>query len=439
MIPRYSREEMSSLWTDESKFELWLKIEVLAMEAMAKEGLIPDSAPKAVKEKGKFDPKRILELDAKLKHDVIAFLTNVSENVGEEARYLHFGMTSSDLIDTAFSVQLCKATDLILEGVSRLKSVLKKRSFEHKDTLCMGRSHGIHAEPTTFGLKLAGCYAEINRQEVRLKQAREQIAVGGISGPVGTYSQLPPSIEEYVCGELGLKPVEISTQVIPRDIHANLFLAFGELATSIERIAIEIRHLQRTEVREAEEFFAKGQKGSSAMPHKRNPVLSENLTGLARIVRGMAVMSLDNVALWHERDISHSASERVIAPDITITLDFMIARLTGLIENLLVYPERMKQNMNLTRGLIFSATVLLLLSEKGISREKAYDLVQRNAMRVWDSVSSDSPLSFREEIEKDGEVMALVTKEELDSVFSFDRFTKNVDYIFGRVFRGENI
>lgn len=434
MIPRYSREEMSSLWSDESKYKLWLDVEILALEAMAKEGIVPDSAPKEIREKGQFQIDRVLELDAKLKHDVIAFLTNVAEHIGENARYLHYGMTSSDLIDTAFSVQLCRATDLILEGLVKLKESIKKRAFEHKNTLCMGRTHGVHAEPTTFGIKLAGFYAEFERRELRIREARKGMAVGAISGPVGTYSQLPPSIEEYVCAKLGLEPVKVSTQVIPRDIHADLFLAFAELASSIEHMAVEIRHLQRTEVREAEEFFSKGQKGSSAMPHKRNPVLSENLTGLARIVRSMAVSSLENVALWHERDISHSSSERVIAPDITITVDFMIHRLSGLVENLLVYPERMMYNIESTKGLIFSATLLLALTEKGLVREKAYDLVQRNAMKVWESVASSKPLEYRAEVENDKEITDLMTKEDLDKVFSFERYVAHVDDIFARVF-----
>jgi adenylosuccinate lyase len=436
MIPRYSRPEMSSLWSDEAKFTLWLEIEVLALEAMAREGLVPESAPKEVREKGAFEIDRVLELDGKLKHDVIAFLTNVAEHIGENARYLHYGMTSSDLVDTAFSVQLCRATDLILEGVKGLKGALKKRAIEHKSTICMGRTHGVHAEPTTFGTKLAGFYTEIERREARIVEARKGIASGAISGPVGTYSQLPPSIESYVCEKLGLTPVKVSTQVIPRDIHASLFLSFAELASSIEHLAVEIRHLQRTEVREAEEFFSKGQKGSSAMPHKRNPVLSENVTGLARVVRSMAVSSLENVALWHERDISHSSIERVIAPDITVTLDFMLHRMSGLVENLLVYPERMVYNMEMTRGLVFSATLLLLLTEKGLLREKAYDLVQRNAMKVWESVSSEHPLHFREEVENDEEIMKIINKKELDRVFSLERFSQHVDFIFTRVFEG---
>jgi adenylosuccinate lyase len=434
MIPRYSREEMSSLWSDESKYSLWLDIEILALEAMAKEGIVPESASKEVREQARFDVSRILELDARLKHDVIAFLTNVAEHIGENARYLHYGMTSSDLLDTAFSVQLCRATDIILEGLSKLKEVLKKRAHEHKNTLCMGRTHGVHAEPTTFGVKLAGFYAEFERREQRIREARKVIATGAISGPVGTYSQLPPAIEAYVCKKLGLEPARVSTQVLPRDMHASLFLSFAELAASMEHLALEIRHLQRTEVREAEEFFSKGQKGSSAMPHKRNPVLTENLTGLSRVVRSLATSSLENIPLWHERDISHSSSERVIAPDITIAVDFMLHRLTGLVENLLVYPERMIYNIESTRGLVFSATLLLLLTEKGLVREKAYDLVQRNAMKVWESISGSQPLDYRKEVENDKEIMALVTKEDLDTVFSYDRYVAHVDTVFSRVF-----
>ncbi|HMO17249.1 MAG TPA: adenylosuccinate lyase [Oligoflexia bacterium] len=439
MISRYSRPEMKELWSEEAKYKLWLEVEVIAMEAMEKEGIIPSGSSQAVRSKGKFEISRIEELDAKLKHDTLAFLTNVSEHVGEEARYLHYGMTSSDLIDTAFSVQLCRATDIILKGISDLKIAIKKRAEEHKYTLCMGRSHGIHAEPTTFGLKLAGFHAEIARFGKRIAEAKMDVAVGAISGPVGTYSQLPPSIESYVCKNLGLLPSSVSTQVIPRDVHSSLFLSFAGLATSLEHLAIEIRHLQRTEVREAEEFFSKGQKGSSAMPHKRNPVLSENITGLARVVRNLAVSSLENISLWHERDISHSSVERFIAPDVTITLDFMLGRMKGIIENLLIYPDRMRYNIGLTKGLIYSATLLLKLSEKGISREKAYDLVQGNAMRVWDQISggdiSQSDIKdFKTEVSDDKVIMSLISSEELEEVFSEARFTKHVDYIFDRVF-----
>ena len=434
MIARYSRPEMSNIWEDENKFRLFLEVEIFAMEAMAKEGLIPESAPKAVREKGKFNVARILEIEAEVKHDIIAFLTCVSESVGEESRFLHYGLTSSDVIDTAFSKQLCEASDLILAGVDKLLVALKTRAEEHKYTTCMGRSHGIHAEPTTFGLKLAGFYAEILRQKERIKFAREGIAVGAISGPVGTYSQLPPSIEKYVCDKMGLRPAPTSTQVIPRDIHAALFLSFAQLAASIERIAVEVRHLQRTEVREAEEFFSKGQKGSSAMPHKRNPVLTENITGLSRIIRSLSETSLENIPLWHERDISHSAVERVIAPDVTIALDFMLGRITQVVSNLLVYPEKMQLNIDITRGLVFSATLLLVLTQNGVSREDAYRLVQRNAMRVWESINSKDPLHFKEEVLKDEDITSKVSRQEIESAFSVDKFVKHVDFIFSRVF-----
>ena len=435
MIARYSRPEMSKIWEDENKFKVYLDVEIYAMEAMAKEGIIPESAPKAIREKGKFTVARILEIEEEVKHDIIAFLTCVGEHVGgEDARFLHYGLTSSDVIDTAFSKQLCESTDLIVAQLDKLLQALKTRAEEHKYTICMGRSHGIHAEPTTFGLKLAGFYAEIKRQKERVLNARKEIAVGAISGPVGTYSQLPPSIESYVCEKMGLNPAPVSTQVVPRDFHATLFMTFAQVAASIERIAVEIRHLQRTEVREAEEFFSKGQKGSSAMPHKRNPVLTENMTGLSRVVRKLAETSLENIALWHERDISHSAVERVIAPDITITLDFMLGRMTNVVSNLLVYPEKMKLNIDITKGLVYSATLLLVLTQNGLSREDAYKLVQRNAMRVWENINSATPLNFREEVEKDTEITKLLTPEKIDEAFSNDRFIKHVDFIFDRVF-----
>lgn len=434
MIKRYTRPEMELIWDEKERFKLLLEVELLAMEAMAKYDIIPKNAAKVAREKASFSVERIHELDKKLKHDVIAFLTSVSETIGEEGRYLHFGMTSSDLIDTAFSVQLVKASDLIIDGLDKLLGALKKRAEEHKLTICMGRTHGVHAEPTTFGLKLAGFYAEIKRARERIEAGREGIRVGAISGPVGTYSQLPPQIEAYVCEKLDLKPAAVSTQVLPRDLHAGLFQTFACLASSIERIVLEVRHLQRTEVREAEEFFAKGQKGSSAMPHKRNPVLSENVTGLCRVIKSMAGASLDNVALWHERDISHSSSERVIAPDITLALDFIIHRVAGLISDLLVYPERMKKNIASSGNLYFSSTLLVALSAKGISREDAYDIAQKNAMRVWESIDGDSPLDFKTEVLKDSDVLKLMTQDELNEVFSNDRYFKYVDEIFKRAF-----
>ncbi len=425
---------MESIWSEPERFKLMLEIELLAMEAMAEHGIVPTSAAIVSRQKASFSIDRIHELDKKLKHDVIAFLTSVSETIGEEGRYLHFGMTSSDLIDTAFSVQLVKATDLILEGLDKLLAALDVKAQEHKNTICMGRTHGVHAEPTTFGLKLAGFYAELKRAKSRIINAKEEVRVGAISGPVGTYSQLPPEIEQYVCEKLDLIPSSVSTQVLPRDLHANLFITFASLASSIERIVLEVRHLQRTEVREAEEFFAKGQKGSSAMPHKRNPVLSENVTGLCRVIRSLAETSLNNVALWHERDISHSSAERIIAPDISLALDFIIHRVAGLVENLLVYPERMKKNIASSGNLYFSSTLLVALSAKGISREEAYEIAQRNAMRVWEAIDGDNPLDFKVEVLKDPEVLKLLNKEELDELFSNDRYFKYVPEIFKRVF-----
>lgn len=425
---------MTKIWDDENKFRTYLEVEILAMEAMALEGIIPKNAPQAVREKGKFTVERILEIEAEVKHDVIAFVTAVGENVGDEARFLHYGLTSSDVIDTAFSKQLCEASDLIISDIDELLSALEKRAKEHKYTICMGRSHGIHAEPTTFGLKLAGFYAELKRQKQRVVNAREGIAVGAISGPVGTYSQLPPSIEKYVCDKMGLKPAPVSTQVISRDVHAALFLSFAQVAASVERIAVEIRHLQRTEVREAEEYFSKGQKGSSAMPHKRNPVLTENITGLSRVIRGLAQASLENIPLWHERDISHSSVERVIGPDITINLDFMLARMTNVISNLLVYPEKMARNIELTGGLVYSATLLLELTQAGVPRDDAYKLVQNNAMRVWESLNLGKTLNFKDEVKKDKEITSKINDEAIERAFSNERFVKNVDFIFDRVF-----
>ncbi|MCB0323522.1 MAG: adenylosuccinate lyase, partial [Bdellovibrionales bacterium] len=374
---------MTALWSDEARFSLWLEVELAAMEAMVELGMVPASAYDNVRKNAKFDAERINEIEAKVKHDVIAFLTNVAEHAGEDARFLHLGMTSSDLLDTAFALQLCRATDLILKQLEMLLAAAKEQAFRHRTTVCIGRSHGIHAEPTTFGLKAAGWYAELQRGKKRIEAARQDVAMGAISGPVGTFAHLSPKVEELVCKKLGLTPAPVSTQIIARDSHAALFSAFALLATTIERIAVEVRHLQRTEVREAEEFFSKGQKGSSAMPHKRNPVLTENLTGLARMVRAYALPAMENVALWHERDISHSSVERMIGPDATITLDFALARLTGVVDKLLIYPERMQKNLDALGGLVHSQRVLLALVEAGVSREDAYRLVQRNAMPVW--------------------------------------------------------
>lgn len=435
MIPRYSRPEMARIWEDDYRFALWLEIETLALEQMVKEGIAPESALKDVREKGAFDAARVLEIEKTVKHDVIAFLTNVAENAGEGARYLHFGMTSSDLLDTAFAVQLCQATDLILVALEKLLVSVRSQAEKHKYTICVGRSHGIHAEPTTFGLKVASWYAELKRQHQRIVAAREDIAVGAISGPVGTYAHLTPRVEEFVCKKVGLKPAAISTQVIARDHHAHLFSAFAQLGNSLERISIEIRHLQRTEVREAEEPFTVGQKGSSAMPHKRNPILTENLTGLARLLRAWASSAMENVALWHERDISHSSVERVIAPDMTVTLHFMLGRLNSVIADLRVYPENMKRNLEFTGGLHFSGTLLVALADKGLSREHSYSLVQKHALATWEMINSgESGKSFPERIREDAEVKELLTPSQLDNALSMDRHTANVDYIFSRVF-----
>jgi adenylosuccinate lyase len=379
-----------------------------------------------------------LEIEKEVKHDVIAFLTNVAEYVGEDARFLHFGMTSSDLLDTTFAVQLCRATDIIANGLDELLGAVRQRAFEHKNTVCVGRSHGIHAEPTTFGLKCAVWYAELMRHRTRLMAAREDIATGAISGAVGTFAHLDPAVELYVCEKLGLRPDPVSTQVIQRDRHAHLFSVFAGLASTMEKVAIEIRHLQRTEVREAEEFFSKGQKGSSAMPHKRNPILSENITGLARMIRSYASAALDNVVLWHERDISHSSVERMIAPDATVTLDFMLARLGKLVKNLLVYPKTMQRNLDMTGGLVYSGTLLVALAKKGISREKAYSLVQKHALATWECMNENGQLqsgeSFPERIRGDKEVEELLSKAEVEDALSLDRHLKHVDYIFSRVF-----
>lgn len=383
MIPRYSRPDMTRLWAPETKFQIWFEIEAHACDALAELGIIPEQAARTIWEKGRFEVERIDAIEREVKHDVIAFLTNLAEHVGPEARFVHQGMTSSDVLDTCLSVQLTRAADILLTDLDDLLAALRKRAFEHKDTVCVGRSHGIHAEPTTFGLKLAQAYAEFRRNRARLQAAREDIATCAISGAVGTFANIDPRVEEHVARALGLSPEPVSTQIIPRDRHALFFVTLGVIASSVERLATEIRHLQRTEVLEAEEHFSEGQKGSSAMPHKRNPVLTENLTGLARVVRGMAVPAMENVALWHERDISHSSVERMIAPDATITLDFALARLTGVVENLVVYPDNMRRNLDRLGGLIHSQRVLLALTQAGASREEAYTMVQRNAMPVW--------------------------------------------------------
>ena len=429
MIPRYSRPEMTALWTPETKFQIWFEIEAHACDALAELGVIPKEAAKTIWEKGKFEVDRIDEIEREVKHDVIAFLTNLAEHVGPDARFVHQGMTSSDVLDTCLSVQLTRAADLLLADVDALLAALKTRAYEHKDTVCVGRSHGIHAEPTTFGLKLAQAYAEFDRNKKRLEAAREDIATCAISGAVGTFANIDPRIEKHVANALGLKPEPVSTQVIPRDRHAQFFATLGVIASSIERLATEIRHLQRTEVLEAEEYFSAGQKGSSAMPHKRNPVLTENLTGLARLVRGMVTPALENVALWHERDISHSSVERMIGPDATITLDFALARLTGVIEKLVVYPENMQKNLDQLGGLIHSQRVLLALTQAGVSREDAYRLVQRNAMPVWRGEGD-----FLTLLKADKDVAAKLSANELSALFNLDYHTKHVDTIFRRVF-----
>ena len=429
MIPRYSRPEMARIWEPEAKFSIWLKIETYAAQAMAELGLIPKHAADAVRKRGGFDAARIDQIEREVKHDVIAFLTSVSEHVGPEARFLHAGLTSSDVLDTCFNVQLVQAADLLIADVDALLAALKARAFEFKDTLTVGRSHGVHAEPTTFGLKLATAYAEFARARERLVRAREEVATCAISGAVGTFAHVDPRVEAYVAKKLGLTPEPISTQVIPRDRHAAYFATLAVVASSIERLATEIRHLQRTEVLEAEEYFSEGQKGSSAMPHKRNPVLSENLTGLARVVRAYAQPALEDVALWHERDISHSSVERVIGPDATIALDFALVRLTGIIKGLVVYPERMRANLKRLGGLIHSQRVLLALTEAGVPREEAYRMVQRNAMKVWDTGAD-----FQATLLADKDVTKALSPDEIKAQFDLGYHTKHVDTIFARVF-----
>ena len=434
MIPRYSRPEMAAIWAPENVFRIMFEIEAHACDALAEAGVIPAEAAKAVRERGDkpYTPERIAridEIEAETRHDVIAFLTELSEQVGEAARFVHQGMTSSDALDTRFAVQLTQAADILLAGLDRLLAALKSRAEEHKFTPTIGRSHGIHAEPTTFGVKLATYYAEFSRARDRLTNARAEIATCAISGPVGTFASVEPGIEEYVAGKLGLTPETVSTQIIPRDRHAMFFATLGVIASSMERLATEIRHLQRTEVREAEEFFSEGQKGSSAMPHKRNPVLTENITGLARIVRSAVVPAMENVATWHERDISHSSVERMIAPDATVTLDFALDRLAGVIEKLVIYPDAMRDNLDNLRGLVFSQRVLLALTQAGMSREDAYAAVQRNAMDVWQNGAD-----FLTALKSDADVTARLPEDDLAALFDLGYHTKNVDAIFARVF-----
>lgn len=429
MIPRYTRPDMAKIWEPENRFRIWLEIETLACEAQAELGVIPKDVIPVIREKGNFDIARIDAIEAEVKHDVIAFLTSVAEYVGPEARFIHQGMTSSDVLDTCLSVQMVQAADELLADLDMLLESIKIRAYEHKDTVCMGRSHGIHAEPVTFGLKLASFYAEMDRNRVRLRAARETIATGAISGAVGTFANINPFVEEYVCERMGLKPEPVSTQVIPRDRHAEYFCTLSIIASSMERIAIEIRHLQRTEVLEAEEQFTKGQKGSSAMPHKRNPILSENLTGQARYIRSMCIPALENVALWHERDISHSSVERYIGPDATVALDFSLRRLSGLIKNLVVYPENMLRNLNQMKGLVFSQKILLDLTQSGVSREDAYRLVQKNAMKVWEEGKD-----FKTELLADPEVVGALGEDKILESFDLAYHLKHIDTIFKRVF-----
>ena len=429
MIPRYSRPEMTEIWEPENKFRIWFEIEAHACDALAELGIIPKEAAKAIWERGKFEVERIDEIERETKHDVIAFLTNVAEHVGPEARFLHQGMTSSDVLDTCLAVQLKRAADILLADLDWLLDVLKRRAYEHKETVCIGRSHGIHAEPTTFGVKLAGHYAEFDRNRKRLVEARAEIATCAISGAVGTFANIDPRVEEYVAEKLGLVAEPVSTQVIPRDRHAAFFATLGLIASSIERLAVEIRHLQRTEVREAEEFFSEGQKGSSAMPHKRNPVLTENLTGLARVVRSAIVPAMENVALWHERDISHSSVERMIGPDATVTLDFALMRLAGMMDKLIVYPDMMMANLDQLKGLVHSQRVLLGLTQRGMSREDAYQAVQRNAMDVWKGNAA-----FLNLLKSDHDIGEYLSNDELGELFDLGYHTKHVDTIFRRVF-----
>ncbi len=432
MIPRYSRAEMASLWEPQTRFRIWFEIEAYACDALAEIGVVPKAATEVIWQKGKdlhFDVARIDAIEKVTKHDVIAFLTYLAEEIGPEARFLHLGMTSSDLLDTCFAVQLTRAADLLIKDTDALLAALKRRAFEYKLTPSIGRSHGIHAEPVTFGLKLAEAYAEFARARARLVAAREEIATCAISGAVGTFANIDPRVEVYVAQKLGLRPEPVSTQIIPRDRHAMFFATLGVVASSIERLATEIRHLQRTEVLEAEEYFSEGQKGSSAMPHKRNPVLSENLTGLARLVRGMALPAMEDVALWHERDISHSSVERVIGPDATIALDFSLARLADVIDKLVVYPQNMQKNLDALGGLVHSQRVLLALTQKGLSRERAYSLVQRNAMPVWRGEGN-----FLDLLKKDADVKAALSDAELEDLFDLGYHLKHVDFIFDRVF-----
>ena len=434
MIERYSRKEMVKIWSQEEKFNIWFQLEAHACDAQAELGVIPKKSAEIIWKKGKFDIKKIDEIEKTTKHDVIAFLTNLSEYIGEDARFIHQGMTSSDILDTTLSIQLRNASDILLNDIDKLLKTLKKRSFEHKHTVTIGRSHGIHAEPITFGLKLAGYYAEFKRNKKRLIEAKKEISTCAISGAVGTFAHIDPFVENYVSKKMDLIPEDVSTQIIPRDRHAMFFSTLAIIASSVERLATEIRHLQRTEVREAEEYFSQGQKGSSAMPHKRNPVLTENLTGLARLVRSSVIPALENVSLWHERDISHSSVERMIAPDATITLDFALQRLNNVIENLLIYPDTMLTNLEKLGGLVHSQQVLLALTQKGASREDAYEMVQENAMKVWETPEHKRKNIYKNLLKNDKNVIKYLNETEIDKLFNLDQHFVHVDHIFGRVF-----
>ncbi|MFC1884575.1 adenylosuccinate lyase [Thermodesulfobacteriota bacterium] len=429
MISRYTRPEMGRIWEDQNRYNKWLEVEIAVCEAMAEEGLVPEKALKNIKEKASCSAERILIIEEKTKHDIIAFLTNVEENVGPDSRYIHLGLTSSDVLDTSLALILKEAINIVIGGVEGFMEVLKSRALEHKNTIMIGRSHGIHAEPITFGLKLANWYSEMKRNLLRLVQAREVISFGKMSGAVGTFANISPMIEASACKKLGLKPAEISTQIIQRDRHAQYFASLAVLAGTLEKIAVEIRHLQRTEVLEAEEPFAKGQKGSSAMPHKKNPIGSENISGLARLVRTNSVAAMENIALWHERDISHSSVERVIGPDSTILVDYMIHRLTGIMRGLVVHPERMMKNLEMMKGLIFSQQILIKLAEKGLERQNAYVMVQNNAMKVW-----EEGLGLKKLVLKDQEISKYLSKEDIEQIFNLEYHLKYVDEIFKRVF-----
>lgn len=428
MIERYTRPEIGKIWTEEFKLESWLKVEILACEARSQMGEIPQGDLDEIKSKAKFDAKRVLEIEETTKHDVIAFLTNVAENVGPASRHIHYGMTSSDVLDTALAYQIKCAGEILLKDLTALKDALKKRALEHKKTICVGRSHGIHAEAYSMGLKFALWYEEAKRNLERLEHAMNSVSCGKISGAVGTFEHLSPKVEEYVCEKLGLIPEPVATQVVQRDRHAHFLSTLAIIGSSLEKIAIEIRHLQRTEVLEAEEFFSKGQKGSSAMPHKRNPIVSERITGIARLLRSNSIAALENVALWHERDISHSSVERVIIPDSCIALDYILSLATKLVDNLIIYPENMINNLNFTRGLIFSQTVLLRLTEKGMTREDAYAFVQKSAMEVW----ADKNKNLKDELLASENVRKYLSKNEIDGLFNSEKLLKNLDYIFAR-------